>query len=160
MFAMSQMVTFPTRLNNTLDVFLTNRTSLVNRCEPIPGVNYHDAAVYVNSDIVPKSQRPVQKKIHIWKKADTELEDLAAFAEEKQTRYNPDTPVEILWALFQERFTRDGFHLSGKGAAVFFPDELMRTFDSGMNSRFAEELLKLGHCLNKKRRGYLDVCSI
>ena len=102
MLGLSQMVTFPTRLHNTLDVFLTNRPSLVNRCEPIPGVSDHDAAVYVNSDIVPKRQRPVQRKIHIWKKADTELikEDLAAFAEEMQTRYNPETPVETLWALF------------------------------------------------------------
>ena len=98
MLGLSQMVTFPTRHDNTLDVILTNRPSLVNRCEPIPGVSDHDAAVYVNSDIVPKSQRPVQRKIHIWKKADTELikEDLAAFAEEMQTRYNPET----LWALF------------------------------------------------------------
>ncbi|KAI0221088.1 hypothetical protein LSAT2_027493 [Lamellibrachia satsuma] len=79
MLGLSQMVTFPTRIHNTLDVFLTNRPSLVNRCEPIPGVSDHDAAVYVNLDIVPKRQRPVQRKIHIWKKADTELikEDLA-----------------------------------------------------------------------------------
>ena len=66
MMGLSQIVTFPTRLDNTLNVFITNRPSLVNRCEPIPGVSDHDAAVYVNSDIVPKRQRPVQRKIHIW----------------------------------------------------------------------------------------------
>ena len=44
MLGLSQMVTFPTRLDNTLDVFLTNRLSLVNRCEPIPEVSDHDAA--------------------------------------------------------------------------------------------------------------------
>ena len=50
-------------------------------------------------DILPIRQKPVQKKIHIWKKADTELikEDLAAFVEETQTRYKP---VETLWAIF------------------------------------------------------------
>ena len=58
MLGLSHMVTFPTRLDNTLDVLLTNRPSLVNRCEPIPGVSDHDAAVYVNSDIVRKRQRP------------------------------------------------------------------------------------------------------
>ena len=38
----------------TLDVFLTNRPSLVNRCKPIPGISDQDAAVYVNSDIHPE----------------------------------------------------------------------------------------------------------
>ena len=104
MLDLSQMVTFPTRLYNTLAVFLINRPSLVNRCELIPGVGDHDAAVYVNSDIGPKRQRPVPRKIHTWKKADTEpiTEDLAA--EKTQTRYNPDTPVETLWALFTAKF--------------------------------------------------------
>ena len=44
MLGLSQMVTFPTRLDNTLDVFLTNRPSLVNRCEPVPGISDHDAS--------------------------------------------------------------------------------------------------------------------
>ncbi|KAK3102607.1 hypothetical protein FSP39_012613 [Pinctada imbricata] len=34
--ALEQMVTFPTRLVNTLDLFLTNRPSLISRCTPIP----------------------------------------------------------------------------------------------------------------------------
>ena len=96
---LSQMVTFPTRLDNTVYVFLTNRHSLVNRCETIPGVSAHDAAVYVSSDIMPTRQRPVQKKIHIWKKAKLIKENIAAFAEEMQTRYNPDTHVETMWVL-------------------------------------------------------------
>ena len=53
MLGLSQMVMFPTRLDNTLDVFLTNRPSLVNRCELVPGISDHDAAVYVHSDILP-----------------------------------------------------------------------------------------------------------
>lgn len=101
MLGLSQMVTFQTRLDNILDIFLTNRPSLVNRCEPVPGVSDHDVAVYVNSDILPKRQRPIQRKIHIWRKADTEQiqEELATFADEMQTQHNPDTPVETLWAL-------------------------------------------------------------
>ena len=38
MLGLSQMVTFATRIVNTLDIFLTNRPSLVNRCEPILGL--------------------------------------------------------------------------------------------------------------------------
>ena len=103
---LSQMVTFPTRLNKTLDVFLTNQPSLVNWCEPISEVSDHDVEVYVNSDIMPRRQRPVQRKIHIWKKADTGLskEDVAAFAEETQIQHNPDTPVETLGALFTAKW--------------------------------------------------------
>ena len=95
MLSLSQMVTFPTRLDNTLDVFLTNRPSLVNRCEPIPGVSDHDLRKLGHRD-------KKTKTFHIWKKADTELikEDIGAFAEEMQTRYNPETPLEKLWALF------------------------------------------------------------
>ena len=46
--SLEQMVTFATRHNNTLDIFLTNRPSLINRCLPIPGLSDHDA-VFVES---------------------------------------------------------------------------------------------------------------
>ncbi|KAK3090310.1 hypothetical protein FSP39_010831 [Pinctada imbricata] len=32
-----QVVNFPTRGNNLLDIFLTNRPSLINKCSPLPG---------------------------------------------------------------------------------------------------------------------------
>ena len=95
MLGLSQMVTFPTRLDNTLDVFLTNRPSLVNRCEPIPGVSDHDATVYVNSYIVPKRQRPVQRKIHIWKEADTE--EVFVFHQKQEKRQQRSSPTQEEW---------------------------------------------------------------
>ena len=102
MLGLSQMATFPTRLDNTLDVFLTNRPSLVNSCEPVPGISDHDAAVYVHSDILPKRHRPIQRTIHVWRKADNRLihDELATFA---QKHHNLDTPVETPWALFVAR---------------------------------------------------------
>ena len=36
--SLSQLVNFPTRKENTLDIFATNRPSLVTTCTPIPGV--------------------------------------------------------------------------------------------------------------------------
>ena len=39
---LEQIVEFPTRNNNTLDIVLTNRPSLVNRCEGAPGLSDHD----------------------------------------------------------------------------------------------------------------------
>ena len=49
-----------------------------------------------------------------------------------------------------DMYTRDGLHLSGKGAAVF-TDELLAAVDSGMGS--ITHILGSKHCLNKKRRG-------
>ena len=53
-----QMVNFPTRINNILDVFCTNRPSLVDRCAPIPGFSDHDI-VLADTNILPARQKPV-----------------------------------------------------------------------------------------------------
>ena len=39
---LEQFVKFPTRGENTLDIFLTNRPSLIEKCKPVPGVSDHD----------------------------------------------------------------------------------------------------------------------
>jgi hypothetical protein len=56
---------------NLLDVFFTNRPSLINRCEAIPGISDHEI-VFVDSNIAISRQKPVKRKIYIWKKADTQ----------------------------------------------------------------------------------------
>ena len=38
-----QIVNEPTRMDNTLDLILTNNDTLVNRVEIIPGISDHDA---------------------------------------------------------------------------------------------------------------------
>jgi hypothetical protein len=55
---------------STLELFFTNRSSLLNRCEPIPGISDHDTAVYIDSEISIKRQRPTQRKIMLWNKTD------------------------------------------------------------------------------------------
>ena len=55
---LSQIVKFPTRDKSTLELFFANRPSLLNQCEPIPGISDHDTAVYIDSDISIKRQRP------------------------------------------------------------------------------------------------------
>ena len=44
---LEQVVTFPSRKEHALDLFLTNRPSLVNRCESLPGLDI----VYIDSNI-------------------------------------------------------------------------------------------------------------
>ena len=51
-----QVVTFPTRLENTLDIFITNRPTLVSKCTSIPGLSDHDI-VLTDTNIIPKKKR-------------------------------------------------------------------------------------------------------
>ena len=39
---LEQVVNFPTRQDNILDLVLTSHPSLVNRCKPLPGISDHD----------------------------------------------------------------------------------------------------------------------
>ena len=50
MHSLTQMVDFPTRNNNILDIFITNRPSLLIQCYPQPGISDHEI-VYVVSYI-------------------------------------------------------------------------------------------------------------
>jgi hypothetical protein len=40
--ALEQIVVFPTRQENILDLVLTTHPSLVNKCKPLPGLGDHD----------------------------------------------------------------------------------------------------------------------
>ena len=51
--------------------FFTNRPSLINRCEAIPGISDHEI-VFVDSNIAISRPKPVKRKIYMWKKADTQ----------------------------------------------------------------------------------------
>jgi len=41
----TQTVKFPTRGNNILDIFCTNRPSLISGCYPIPGIGDHESVL-------------------------------------------------------------------------------------------------------------------
>ena len=51
----SQVVDFPTRLHNTLDLFLTNRPSMISKCTPLPGVSDHEMILTISDN---QSQTP------------------------------------------------------------------------------------------------------
>ena len=56
-----QMVHFPTRGSNTLDLFLSNRPSLINHCTALPGIGDHDI-VFIDSGITPFESQTTEKK--------------------------------------------------------------------------------------------------
>ena len=64
-----QIVDFPSRGNNILDVFSTNRPSLINTCYPLPGISDHEI-IFISSVTSVKFNPPTKRKTYLWSKAD------------------------------------------------------------------------------------------
>ena len=97
-----QIVDFPTRSSNTLDIFVTNRPTLVNKCIPIPGLSDHDI-VMVDANIVPARQKPPKRLIYLWKQCNlTDMEqDLHQSVQGFLKVSTTSTPIDSLWASFK-----------------------------------------------------------
>ena len=57
--------------NNILDVFFTNRPSLINTCHTVPGISDHEA-VLIKYSITLTPQQPKLRKVILWSKANIE----------------------------------------------------------------------------------------
>jgi hypothetical protein len=68
-FGLDQVVTEPTRINNILDIFLTNNASLVERCWVSPGISDHDGIPTIIINSKPRVVRHKPRKIYDYKKA-------------------------------------------------------------------------------------------
>ena len=66
---MFQMVTFPTRAQNILDLYFTTHPNTVLTCEPTPGLSDHDA-VLINFQTLLHVLKQNPQKIYLYKKAD------------------------------------------------------------------------------------------
>ena len=55
---LKQIVIFLTRRENTLDIFLNNRPSLIEKCKPVPGVSDHDIVFVEASTRAAKTKPP------------------------------------------------------------------------------------------------------
>ena len=99
-----QVVDFPTRDNNLLDTFATNRPSLVESCKQIPGVSDHEI-VHVSSDISAKYQQPIKRKIWLWSKADLPSlkTDMQSFSQHLTEKNSIKTNVNILGTEFSKK---------------------------------------------------------
>ena len=92
---LTQMVNFPTRLTNILDLFITNMPSLVLSCKPLPGISDHEI-VFIESLICIKPQN-CTRSYKIWHKADKDFIHNAEFL----SRSTTDTPIDTLWSKFK-----------------------------------------------------------
>ena len=67
-FGLSQIVTLPTRGNNILDIFLTNRPSAITYCNIYPCISDHHSVI-INSSVSIPPHQPCRRKIHLWNRA-------------------------------------------------------------------------------------------
>ena len=98
-----QIVKFPTRGENTLDIFLTNRPSLIGKCKAVPGVSDHDI-VFVEASTRAVKTKPQRRKILLWKQVDIEnlKPDVLDFSTKLTSQYSADNDVNILWDSLKE----------------------------------------------------------
>ena len=84
------------RISNTLDIFKTNRPSLIKQYYPKPGIGDHEI-VYVESYIGTPIQQGHKRKLYNWSKADFETLnlDFIRFSEKFLSDYSADTPIIV-----------------------------------------------------------------
>ena len=101
---LEQVITFPTRDDNILETFFTNKPGLINRCTPIPGISDHDTIAFIEASVKAKYKRLTKRKIYLWKKANTEElhTGMQNFANQFTARYTTDTDINTLWNIFAE----------------------------------------------------------
>ena len=104
---LDQIVDFPTRDNNLLDIFLTNRPSLIQTCKSLPGISDHEI-VYMDSDVSVKYQRPVRRKIWLWSKADVPSmkADMNAFSDGFTDKHSTKADIDTMWSQFSRKCTQ------------------------------------------------------
>jgi hypothetical protein len=92
-----QHVNFPTRDTSTLDLFMTNSPSLINRVEPSPGISDHDV-VLIDTTLRAKFTKQSRRSIYLYKKGDWDAlrSDLQAFVDGFVTQQG-NRSVESLW---------------------------------------------------------------
>ena len=95
---LQQIVKEPTRKDKTLDLFLTNRPPLVNRCSLMPGISDHDI-VCVDTNASARRTKPTRRKIYLWKNADTEKlkSECLSFQKDFLNKYDLNSSVDTIW---------------------------------------------------------------
>ena len=120
--SLSQLIEFPTRGSNILDLFFSNTPTLVNRIEPMPGVSDHDTMVYIDTNVRPFRQCPTKRKILLWKNADLDkLHSSATTLSKNLTdNYTVNTPINILWESFKSGMDNISEHIPSKMISTRF----------------------------------------
>ena len=104
---LDQMVTQPTRIRettaNTLELFFSNNSTLINKVEIIPGMSDHEA-VFLESSLRPMKVKTLPRKVYQYQKADYEglKKDLKAYQQEFEEEAESED-VEHLWSILKKK---------------------------------------------------------
>ena len=102
-----RMVELPTRGNNILDQFATNRPSMVQHIEVIPGISDHEI-VSVESALLATIIKPKAHQVYLWNKAN--LQEInnkpIQFSNLFITENSCNTPIKKLWDSFKTNPSR------------------------------------------------------
>ena len=98
----SQLVTTPTRGHNILDLFATNRPTLIEHLNVISGVSNHEI-IKVESSLSAVIVQHKPRKVYLWNRANfTNInESWSAFSNSFIQSHNIDTPIPELWDIFK-----------------------------------------------------------
>ncbi|XP_062605203.1 uncharacterized protein LOC134266991 [Saccostrea cucullata] len=98
---LNQIVDFPTRKENTLDLFFSNRPSFIDRCEPLPGISDHEA-IFVSLNISISRIKPPRRRILLWKKADIEgiKNSATTYSGEFCHDFSTSSDINQMWSSF------------------------------------------------------------
>jgi len=101
-YGFMQGVKSGTRGDNILDIFCTNRPSLLSSCYPIPGISDHDA-VYIKSSTTAQLSPPFNRTIYLWSRVDMpQLHQRADnLCSTFLSNYTSTTPITVLWEQFK-----------------------------------------------------------
>ena len=93
-----QMITTPTRQNNILDIFITNRPSLTSQCHTIPGLGDHHA-ISIHSSAQARRAKPIRRKIHLWRHADIDKlkQDASTFTTSFTETFTINSSIHTMW---------------------------------------------------------------
>ena len=104
-YGMEQMVTQPTRINNILDIFLTNNPTLVERSSLLPGLSDHDGIPLIIISSKPKIIKTKPRKVFLYSKADTKRikEEFLNHSNALMNSNHTTRSVSDLWAEFESK---------------------------------------------------------
>ena len=91
----------PTRGNNILDLFLTNRPGLIHEVNVSSGISDHELII-VKSPLAATLPRSQAHTIFLWQHADWQALNERLHLFSNHTDYSGDTPIQDLWNLFKQ----------------------------------------------------------
>jgi len=97
------MVNVPTRGNNILDLFATNRPGLIRKVQVTPGLSDHEV-ISVESTLSATITKPRPRIFFMWHQADWQSinQRIHSFSSRFISDYSIDTPIQDLWNTFKD----------------------------------------------------------